>query len=128
MLVIEYSSAFNIIVPPSKLIIKLGDLGLYPALCSWVLDFLTGRPQVVKVGNNTSTSLILNTEFPQGCVLSPLMYSLFTHDRMATHASDSIIMFVDGTTVVGLIIKNDETTYREEVLWRRPCGPVVPGK
>uniref|UniRef100_A0A8C7SSP2 Multivesicular body subunit 12Bb n=1 Tax=Oncorhynchus mykiss TaxID=8022 RepID=A0A8C7SSP2_ONCMY len=28
----------------------LGALGLNPALCIWVLDFLTGRPQVVKVG------------------------------------------------------------------------------
>ncbi|XP_064861958.1 neurexophilin-2-like [Oncorhynchus nerka] len=27
--------------------------------CNWVLDFLTGRPQVVRVGNNISTPLIL---------------------------------------------------------------------
>ena len=60
MLFIDYSSAFNTIVP-SKLIIKLKVLGLNPALCKWVLEFLTGCPQVVKVGNNTSTSLILNT-------------------------------------------------------------------
>ena len=41
MLFIDYSSAFNTIVP-SKLIIKLEGLGLNPALCNWVLDFLTG--------------------------------------------------------------------------------------
>ena len=46
-----------------------------------------GRPQVVKVGNNT-TSLILNTGAPQGCMLSPLLYSLFTYDCVATHASN----------------------------------------
>jgi hypothetical protein len=60
MLFIDYSLAFNTIVP-SKLIIKLGALGLKPTLCNWVLEFLMGHPQVVKVGNNTSTSLILNT-------------------------------------------------------------------
>ena len=60
-------------------------------LCNWVLDFLTGRPQVVRVGNNISSPLILNTGAPQGCVLSPLLYSLFTHDCVATHASNSII-------------------------------------
>ena len=54
MLFIDYSSAFNTIVP-SKLIIKLGDLGLNTALCNLVLDFLTSRPQVVKEGNKTST-------------------------------------------------------------------------
>ena len=43
MLFIDYSSAFNTLVP-SKLIIKLVALGLNPSLCNWVLDFLTGRP------------------------------------------------------------------------------------
>ena len=69
----------------------------------------------MKVGNNISTSLILNTVAPQGCLLSPLLYSLFTHDYMATHASNSIIKFADNTTVVELITNNDETAYREEV-------------
>jgi hypothetical protein len=102
MLFIDCSSAFNNIVP-SKLITKLGALDLNPTLCNWVLDFLTGRPQVVKVDNNTSTTLIVNTGAPQGCVLSPLLYSLFTH------ASYSIIKFADDTTVVGLITNNDKT-------------------
>ena len=43
MLFIDYSSAFNTIVP-SKLVIKLETLDLDPTLCNWVLDFLTGRP------------------------------------------------------------------------------------
>ena len=114
MLFIDHRSAFNTIVP-SKFIIKLEALGFNPALCDWVLGFLTGRPQVVKVGNNISTSLILNTGAPQGCVLSPLLYSLLTHDSVTMHASNSIIKFADVTTVVGLISNNDETTYREEV-------------
>jgi hypothetical protein len=85
---------------------------LNPTLCNWVLDFLMGRPQVVKVGNNTSTSLILNTGVPQGCVFSPLLYSLFTHDCVGMYASNSITKFADNTTVVGLITNNDETAYR----------------
>ena len=44
MLFIDYSSDYKNIVP-SKLIIKLGALGLNPNLCNWVLDFLTGRPR-----------------------------------------------------------------------------------
>ena len=79
ILFIDYSSEFNTIVP-SKLIIKLEVLGLNPALCNWDLDFLTGSPQVEKVGNITSSPLILNTEAAQGCVLSPLLYSMFTHN------------------------------------------------
>ena len=70
---------------------------------------------MVRVGNNTSTTLILNTGAHQGCVLSPLLYSLFTHDCVAEHDSNTIIKFADDTTVAGLITNNDETTYREEV-------------
>ena len=106
MLFIDYSSVFNTRVP-SKLIIKLEVLGLNPDLCNCVLDFLTGRPQVVKGGNNISTSLILNTGAPQGCVLSPLLYSLFTHDCVAMYASNSIIKFADDKIVLGLITNND---------------------
>ena len=49
------------------------------------------------------------------CVLSPVLYSLFTHDRVTMHTSNTIIKFADDTTVVGLITNNDETVYREEV-------------
>ena len=83
------------------------------------------QPQVVKVGNNISPPLILNTGAPQGCVLSPLLYFLFTHDCVAMHAFNSIIKFADDTTVVGLITNNNKTAYREEV---RDPGSVVSGK
>ena len=94
MLFINYSSMFNTIVP-SKLINKLRNLGLNTSLCNWNLSFLTGHPQVVRVGSNTSATLILNTEAPQGCVLSPFLYSLFTYDCMARHDSSTIIKFAD---------------------------------
>jgi hypothetical protein len=98
----------------SKLITKLRALDLNPALCNWVLDFLTGQPQVGKVGNNTSATLILNTWAPLACIISPLLYSLFTLNCVATHISNSIIKFSDDTTV-SLITNNDGTAYTKEV-------------
>ena len=62
---------------------------------------MQGGPQVVRVGSNTSATLILNIGVPQGCVLSPFLYSLFTYDCMARHDSNTIIKFADDTTVVG---------------------------
>ena len=70
---------------------------------------------MVRVGNNTSATLILNTGAPQGCALSPLMYSLFTHDCITRHDSNTTSKFPDDTKEVGLITYNDETIYREEV-------------
>ncbi len=111
LLFIYYSSAFNTI----KLASKLTDLGLNSSLCDWIQDFLTARPQVVKVGQFTSNSITLNVGAPQGCVLSPLLYSLYTHDCVSSHSSTSIIKFADDTVVLGLISNNDETAYLDEV-------------
>ena len=72
LLFIDFSSAFNTIIP-AKLITKLIDLGIKPSLSNWILDFLTNRPQSVRLENNTSSTL--NTGVPQGYVL---LYSLFT--------------------------------------------------
>ena len=56
-----------------------------------------------RVGNNTSATLTLNTGDPQVYVLSPLLNSLFTHDCIATHDSNTIIKFSDNPTVEDLI-------------------------
>jgi len=89
-LFIDFSSAFNIIVP-FKLILKLRDLGLGTPICNWILDFLTGRHRVLTIGSNTSSILVLNTGAPQGCCLSPWLYYLFIDDCSAVHGSNRII-------------------------------------
>ncbi|KAK3521487.1 hypothetical protein QTP70_006825 [Hemibagrus guttatus] len=85
----QFASAFNTIIP-QHLTEKLSLLGINTSLCNWILDFLTGRPQSVRIGNSTSSTTTLNAGAPQGC-------------------------FADDTTVVGLISKNNESAYREEV-------------
>ncbi|KAK1795573.1 hypothetical protein P4O66_001069 [Electrophorus voltai] len=114
MLFIHFSSAFNTIVP-QHLIGKLSLLGLNTSLCNWILDFLTGRPQSVRMGSSTSNTTTLSTGAPQGSVLSPLLFTLLTHDCAAMHSSNHIIKFADDMTVVGLINKDNESAYREEV-------------
>jgi hypothetical protein len=62
---IDHSSTFNTLVP-SKLITKLRIMGLNTSRCNWILDFLTGHPQVSRVGSKTSATPILNTGASHG--------------------------------------------------------------
>ena len=121
MLFIDYSSAFNTIVP-SKLISKLRTLGLNASLCNWILDFLMGLPQVVMVGKNTSAVLVLITGDPHGYMLRPSCSPCSpTTAWPLTTPTPSLSL---QTTVVGLITDNDETACREEV--SRLLPKVVP--
>ncbi|KAI4879859.1 hypothetical protein NFI96_004004 [Prochilodus magdalenae] len=114
MLFIDFSSAFNTVIP-SQLITKLTDLGISSHMCNWLLDFLTNRPQHVRMDNHCSSTITINTGVPQGCVISPFLFSLFTHDCKPVNDSNIIIKFADDTTVIGLIKDSDEAAYREEV-------------
>ncbi len=90
LLFIDYSSAFNTIVP-IKLTSKLTGLGLNTSLCDWIQDFLTGRPQVVKVDQFPSNSITLNVGAPARVVSWVPFSTLYTHDCMSSHRSTSII-------------------------------------
>lgn len=72
MLFIDYSSAFNSILPVDPFL-KLKSLGL-------------------RIGSLTSSILTLSTTPPwirtQGCVFTPLLY---THNCAATHSSNAIL-------------------------------------
>lgn len=76
-LFMDYSSAFNAILP-SRLFSKMLNLGIQHNICLWLKDFLTSRPQSVRMPPHHSSTLILSTGAPQGCVLSPFLYSLYT--------------------------------------------------
>ena len=85
-------------------------------MCNWVLSFLTDHPQVVRVGVGvTSGPLTLNIGSPQGYVLSPLLYNIYTHDCTASGSSISIIKFFDDTVVLGLISGNNKQPYQNHV-------------
>lgn len=90
MLFIDYSSAFNTIVP-SRLVTELLGLGFNSTLCMWIKDFLSGWPQTVRLGSHLSPTLTLSTGAPQGCVLSPILYSLYTSDCIPTYSTNTII-------------------------------------
>ena len=55
------------------------------------------------------STTIMNTGTPQGYVLSPLLYYLFTNDCVSHHSSVPLLKFADDTTLVGLVSDSDES-------------------
>ncbi|CAM4610534.1 unnamed protein product [Leuciscus chuanchicus] len=114
ILFMDFSSAFNTIVP-SLLQTKLTQLSVPSSICQWITSFLTDRQQLVRMGKITSDSRTISTGAPQGCVLSPLLFSLYTNDCTSKDTSVKFLKFADDTTVIGLIRNGDESAYRQEV-------------
>lgn len=82
----------------------LKDIALISHLYIWMLDFLTSRqadPKWLK-------SMIPTSSLSQGHILSPLLYSLFTHDCVSKHSFSIIFKFVSNTTILGQIMDEDE--------------------
>uniref|UniRef100_A0A3B4GQJ3 Reverse transcriptase domain-containing protein n=1 Tax=Pundamilia nyererei TaxID=303518 RepID=A0A3B4GQJ3_9CICH len=114
ILFVDFRSAFNTILP-DHLRDKLSQMNVPDPICRWITDFLTDRKQHVRLGKNVSDSRTISTGSPQGCVLSPLLFSLYTNCCPSTHQSVELIKFADDTTVIGLISDGDESAYRREV-------------
>ncbi|KAK7898223.1 hypothetical protein WMY93_019076 [Mugilogobius chulae] len=59
--------------------------------------------QYMWLGKNVSTTRTISTRSPQGCVFSPLLFSLYTNCCTSSHDSVKLIKFADDTTLIGLI-------------------------
>ena len=75
----DFSSAFNTI-RPALLGEKMAVMQVEAPIVSWIVDYLTGRPQYVRLQNCVSDRVVSNTRAPQGTVLSPFLFTLFTSD------------------------------------------------
>ena len=47
-----------------------------------------------------------NTGAPQGCVISPVLFTLYTNDCVSTHDSCEIIKYADDTAILGKLSTN----------------------
>ena len=106
-LFIDFSSAFNTI-QPHLLFEKLTSFGVSSELKAWLFDFLTCRTQFVQINNTQSNVIVTNTGAPQGCVLSPVLYTLYTNDcTLANNNNVHLLKFADDSTIQGLITFDD---------------------
>ena len=76
VLLFNFSSAFNTIHPP-LLAEKLLAMQVDHDMVAWITNYLTGRPQYVRLQGSLSDVVLSNTGAPQGTVLSPFLCILW---------------------------------------------------
>ena len=107
------TSALNTI-SVSNLLTELQHLD--SRVTNWVSSFLTGRTQRTIVNNILSTSITTNTGTPQGSVLSPLLFSVYTNRIRSEQSNITILKYADDTCIVGCISdNNDLSNYFNEI-------------
>ncbi len=113
-LFVYFSSAFNTIIP-NLLLPKLTQFSVPTSIRQWINSFMTDRQQLVRLDKYTSSTRTISTGAPQGCVLSPLLFSLYMNDCTSKDPSVKLLKFADDTTLIGLIQDRDVSAYRQEV-------------
>ncbi|KAI4899206.1 hypothetical protein NFI96_030735, partial [Prochilodus magdalenae] len=110
----DFSSAFNTI-QPLLLRDKLMKMEVDMHLVTWITDYLTGRPQHVRIRDCSSDTVISSTGAPQGTVLSPVLFTLYTSDFKYNSELCHMQKFSDDTAVVGCVRNGQEREYRSLV-------------
>ena len=81
MFIADYSKGFDLI-DHSILLRELTSFDIDTVLINWTRTFLTGRSQVVRIGNLLSDWKSPRGGFPQGTKLGVILFALMTNNLL----------------------------------------------
>ncbi len=75
---------------------------------------MTNRTLQVRVNNTLSELKDISTGVPQGCVISPIFFTLYTNECSSCDSTNFIVKFSDDTAIL-LYMSIDLSVYFSEV-------------
>lgn len=98
MVLLDIEKAFDT-VWHNGLIYKLISMNFPEYLCKIIADYLKNRSFCVSVNNRSSSFKSIPAGLPQGSILSPILYSLYTSDFKHTR-SFNVAYYADDTALI----------------------------
>ena len=95
-----FSSAFNTI-QLHLLANKILSMSVPSGVILWIIDYLTYCSQFVVFQPLKYDTHYVNTGGPQGTVLAPFLFSLYTSNCRSSNESCSIVKYSDDTVLIG---------------------------
>ena len=92
--------------------LKLLKLDFNPRLIRWIVDVLVNHSQTVRHQAALSSSCFISIGSPQGTVLSPVLFTLYTNDCTGTDTTP-VIKYSDDSAIEDL--SNSVSVYFAEV-------------
>ena len=93
---------------------KAFNMKLPSSVISWILDYLTNRLRYVWLDGVLSSAIRTNIGVPQGTLLAPFLFSLYTADCRSTDESCPIVNFGNDTELVGKICNQENALYHKQ--------------
>ena len=91
---LDMSKAFDK-VQHDKLLQDLHSVGVSGTALDWFASYLSGRTQRVCLGSRTSSISACTSGVPQGSVLGPILFSLYTREVPAVVGQSESVQFAD---------------------------------
>ena len=96
-LLVDYRKAFDMI-DHNLLLLKLEAYGVTDRAYNWCQSYLSGRRHLVCIDGKNSSLAYANHGVPQGSILGPLFFILFTND-LPLYITAQTDLYADDTTI-----------------------------
>ena len=106
---LDFSKAFDRI-GHNVLTQKPVDIGVRRSLIPWIVSFLSGRRQCVKLDEAISSWLPVKAGVPQGTKLGPILFVIMVNDLQCRSGKSDIWKFVDDATLSERLQRNVESS------------------